>query len=133
VPTPAVDVGSIAPQTVGALRPARVAKTSLRYVGFGNGPESRDYHLAAQVDAVTIDYTLSIPHAAFASGRAKLQEGPEICYHRMLQQLLACGLDGPTTITISDRELSDYRDAHTPVPRGRPFPFTSSPPVKARP
>jgi hypothetical protein len=115
---PTVDTGPhVLPQADAAPLTPPGVKATLHYVGFTSGPEGRDYRLQVREDALRIDFTVSISHAAFASRRAMLQDGPEICFQRMRQELQACGLQGPRSLTISDRELSDYKATHTTTPR----------------
>jgi hypothetical protein len=99
----------------------RVAKVhvALEYIGFCTADDRREYQLQIRTAGVTHHYTVAIPHAAFGDGRARLQDGPDICYLRMQREMLTAGLEGPTELTISDDELIAYRTAHAPIPRGR--------------
>ncbi len=101
--------------------PARAAAGHLAvaYIGFSTVGDCREYSLQVREGDSLRHYTVAIPHSAFLQGRARLQDGPEICYLRVQQEMLTCRLEGPTALTISDDDLAAYRLAHSPVPRGR--------------
>jgi hypothetical protein len=93
-------------------------KASVEYVGFRTGPVRREYTLRSHVGQEIREYTIGIAHGAFTSGRVRFQDGPEICYLKLLRELEANG-DAPDAhdFTLSDAELADYVTAHTPAPR----------------
>ena len=66
--------------------------------------------------------TVGIAHTAFTGGRVRFQDGPEICYLKLLRELAAAG-DAPATddFTLTDAELAEYLSAHTPAPRRSGF------------
>jgi hypothetical protein len=121
---PSPDDGSVSipsPAAVLAPRPARIVRPqlALQYMGFKNDGPCREYRLMVREGENVREYTVSIPQTAFSDGRARLQDGPDICYLRMQREMLANGLTGPTHLTITDEDLQAYRTAHAPVPRGR--------------
>lgn len=93
-------------------------KASLEYIGFRTASDRREYLLRSHSGTETREYTVGIAHAAFAAGRARFQDGPEICYLKLHRELQACA-DQPDEddFTITDAELAAYRDAHAPRAR----------------
>jgi hypothetical protein len=47
----------------------------------------------------------------------RLQDGPDVCYQKLLRTLAAGETPSLDAVTIDDVELASYREAHTPVPR----------------
>jgi hypothetical protein len=91
-----------------------MARPTVEYVGFHSTNERREYVLLLRSGAETREYTVGIAHTAFTSGMARYQDGPEISYLKLTRELLVSG-DPPAAAdyTISESELTDYRDAHT--------------------
>lgn len=105
-------------------------KVTVEYVGFRNSADRREYRLRSHLGPEIHEYTIAIAHAAFAAGRARFQDGPEICYLRLLRELEAAdNAPGADEFTISDAELSDYVTTHTAPARRRFAP--PSPPAAA--
>jgi hypothetical protein len=98
----------------------------LEYLGFRTTEGGRDYLLRTRLDHEIHGYTVHIGNEAFASGRARFQDGPEISYVKVRDELAAHenGVIGDV-FTIDDAELASYRETHTRQPR-RGF---STPPV----
>jgi hypothetical protein len=103
-----VSDGSAAPKPV-----------SIRYLGFHDGPGRREYVLDAQRGDQTSRYMLWIELSAFSSRHALLQDGPEICYQKLLRELAEAELHGSEGMAVTENDMAVYRDAHTrPVRRG---------------
>ena len=95
-------------------------KATVEYVGFRSASDRREYLLRAHHGPEIHEYTIGIAHAAFAAGRARFQDGPEICYLRLLRELEAAeSVPRADHFTITDQELTDYVTAHTPPARRR--------------
>jgi hypothetical protein len=94
-------------------------KATVEYVGFRTSAARREYVLRSHVGTEIREFVVGIAHAAFTSGRARFQDGPEICYLKLLRELAAAG-DAPDAddFTLTDAELATYMTAHTPTPRG---------------
>ena len=103
---------ALAPRLPHVVTPRLVVE----YVGFSNAGERREYRLQVREGPVMHHYTVNIPLAAFARRLARLQDGPDICYMKMQQEMLACGLEFPATLTVSDEELGRLPGR----PRARP-------------
>jgi hypothetical protein len=64
-------------------------------------------------------FVLVIENAAFASGHARYQDGPDICYQKLLAAL-AQAEPAADRIALSEEDLFTYRHAHAPkAPRRR--------------
>ena len=96
-------------------------KPTIEYVGFRTGPEYREYHLRSHFGTETREYTVAIAHSAFTAGRVRFQDGPEICYLKLLRELESTevGVSRAPHLTVTDAELADYVTAHTVPARGR--------------
>jgi hypothetical protein len=92
---------------------------TIRYLGFHDGPGRREYVLDAQRGDQTGRYTLWIALSAFSSRHALLQDGPEICYQKLVRELSDAELQGSNGMAVTETDLASYREAHTrPVRRG---------------
>ena len=109
-----------------ASAPARVA---VRYLGFHDVRDRREFTLDAQRGDEVRRYAVCIELAAFSTRKALLQDGPDICYQKLLREIVDSGLPGPDDIDVTEDDLAAYRTAHPArVRKG----FSSSPPP-ARP
>jgi hypothetical protein len=97
-----------------------VSHRLLEYLGFRTTEEGRDYLLRTRLDNEIHGYTVHIAHEAFAAGRARFQDGPEISYAKVRDEL-AAHENGPIedVFTINDAELASYRETHTRQPSWR--------------
>ena len=105
-----------------AGRPARI-----EYLGFQNLDQHREFRLRVHLADGATDLRLRIPLAAFGDGRVRLQDGPAVCYERLVRAVAAGEALGGEVITIDDAELIGYREIHTPAPRNRSFSSPSTP------
>ena len=109
------------------------ARLLVQYVGFSNSSGRREYRLVAQVGGEVLNFVMSIALDAFDGKRAQLQDGPDICYQKLVRAL-AGGEDirtGPLAVT--DADLASYRANHTPAPRRTTMSaaMTAPPPERA--
>jgi hypothetical protein len=96
--------------------------TSLEYRGFTAGDGTREYHLRVRRGDEVHEVTVAIPNEAFLSGRARYQDGPDVCFHKIRNELAAGGEESvPARVhLLTDEELEAYKVAHTPKdPRRR--------------
>lgn len=92
---------------------------TVRYLGFHDVPGRREYVLDAKRGDQTGRYTVSIELSAFSSRHALLQDGPEICYQKLLRELPDAELQGSDGMSVTESDLTNYRAAHTrPVRKG---------------
>jgi hypothetical protein len=58
---------------------------------------------------------VTIANDAFVAHRARYQDAPEICSLRLHREFAARSGHPPCTrFSVTDAELADYKDAHTP-------------------
>jgi hypothetical protein len=108
--------------------PLAAARLDVRYRGFCDTDGRREYALSAQSGGEGRVYTLSIALSAFSERRAMLQDGPTICYQKLVALLKEAWPPGPEAIPVTDDDLAAFQAAH-PVPVRRTF----SSPAAARP
>jgi hypothetical protein len=107
-------------------------KPTVEYVGFRSGADRREYLLRSHLGPEIHEHTIGIAHAAFVAGRIRFQDGPEVCYLKLMRELEAAENTTPAnSFVITDAELVDYVTAHT-VPARRRF-VPPSPPVPGAP
>jgi len=101
--------------------PAPTAHRSVRveYLDFRNVPDHREYRFAVYGADGSDEIRFRIPTAAFGAGRVRLQDGPDVCYQKLLRAVAARETSNPDVVTIDDVELAGYREAHTHVPKHR--------------
>ena len=94
-----------------------VRHLSIEYLGFRSVEDRREYRLCAKLGTESCEYTIWIANAAFAAGRALLQDGPDICYQKLRRELGDAELTGDKTFEVTESELVEYRSSHTPPQR----------------
>ena len=88
---------------------------SVQYVGFEAKPKLREYTFRVKEGADEArEFKLTILNEAFLARRARYQDAPDICAHR-LQRELDASTNHPekNRWAISDVELEEYRAAHS--------------------
>lgn len=92
--------------------PPASPRIAVRYLGFHDVAGRREYELDGQRGDQKGRYTVSIELAAFSRREALLQEGPDICYQKLLRELAGSGLEGPSGIEVTEADLVAYRETH---------------------
>jgi hypothetical protein len=92
-------------------------RLAVQYLGFNDVQGRREYVLSAQQGAEARRYTVWIELTAFAGHRALLQDGPDICYQKLLRELAGSELRGCERIGVTEGDLAAYRETHTPPVR----------------
>ena len=100
----------------------------VEYLDFQNVPDHRVYRLAVYGPDGPAEFRYRIAIAAFGARQVRLQDGPDVCYQKLLRAVAAGETASPDVVTIDDAELASYREAHTHVPKHRSW--TSSAPPK---
>lgn len=93
----------------------------VEYVGFTTKGAHRVYTLRIRRAAEEPeDVTVLIATAAFLARRVRYQDGPEICFLKLQQALLAApDTKAGIELAVSDADLEAYRVAHTAKPPQR--------------
>jgi hypothetical protein len=102
----------------------------IEYLDFRNVGEHREFRLRAYLPDGSAEFRFRIAVAAFDARRVRLQDGPDVCYQKLLRAVAAGETPSPDVISIDDLELASYREAHTPVPKHRSY-NPSSTPIRA--
>jgi hypothetical protein len=92
--------------------PVRIA-----YKGFKSEGDYREYTLVAHTPDGECEFQFLISLGAFTDGRLKLQDGPDICYRKLLSDIAAGEPLTSRKHTFVDQELASYRTATAPPPR----------------
>lgn len=94
---------------------------TLSYLGFRATPQGREY--TVRVGGPGSEprlFVLFIAHATFASGAARFQDAPDLCFARLRRELAANpDLQPGERLVFSPQELSDYRGEHRTAPGRR--------------
>jgi hypothetical protein len=88
----------------------------LQYLGFETKGALREYAFSLRgLGGESSSYFVTISNEAFAAHRARYQDAPAICSTRLRREF-ATQVNPPpsTTFSVTDAELADYKDAHTP-------------------
>ena len=99
----------------------------VQFVGFQVKARGRDYTFAVREQATEpVKYVVTITKKAFDSHRARYQDAPDICSHKLHHELAASGNHPPATqFRLSDQELDQYRASHSLKPLK--YPYTPKP------
>jgi hypothetical protein len=95
------------------------AQPLVQYVGFDDVPGRRNYHLVVQVGETIRELTVWIARDAFTRRAAAVQDGPDICFQKILRELSGGSLDSHATIGVTDGDLVIYKQAREPQPAKR--------------
>jgi hypothetical protein len=105
-------------------RPSPSRLPRVEYLDFQNLPEYREYRLAVDGPDGPAEFRFRIAASAFGAGAVRLQDGPDVCYQKLLHAIAAGETVSPDVVTIDEVELASYREAHTRVPKHRSWAAT---------
>ncbi len=88
----------------------------VQFVGFQARSLVREYTFTVREAASEPrEFTLTIANEAFDSHRARFQDAPDICSHKLHRELATYANHPPKNhFRVTDAELDDYRSAHAP-------------------
>ena len=121
---------SLTPLPVSPSRtPIRVVR--VEYVDFQDVAEYREFRFRVRVLAGSTEVRARIPVSAFGAGRMRLQDGPDLCYRKVVEAVAAAGDTAtPETVTIDEATLAGYAEGHKSVQKHRswssPLPGTTA-------
>jgi hypothetical protein len=95
---------------------------SLSYLGFRTTSEGREYtvRVGGAAGAEPRHFVLFIAHTTFASGAARFQDAPDLCFARLRRELLANpDLEPGSQLVFTTQELHEYRGEHRTSPNRR--------------
>jgi hypothetical protein len=99
-----------------AASPVRALR--IEYLSFTNATDHRAYRFAVHAPDGVATQVLRVALSSFGA-HLRLQDGPDICYQVLVRALAGGAVAGGPEITLSETDLSGYREAHTPVPKRR--------------
>jgi hypothetical protein len=85
---------------------------AVEYVGFRTTSDHREYVLRCRDGEGRREYTVGIAHEAFASGRARYQDGPAICYAKLERELQGPEPSQASHFEVSEADLVEFDKAH---------------------
>ena len=109
-----------------------VRSLRVEFVDFVNVGPHREYRFRVCGADEPTDVRLRVALASFGPGGLRIQDGPDVCYQKLLRSVGGGEAAVPEVITIDDADLASYREAHTPVAKHRSF-NPASTPAPARP
>jgi|HubBroStandDraft_4_1064222.scaffolds.fasta_scaffold926735_1 hypothetical protein len=95
----------------------------VQFVGFQSKNSAREYTFTVREPATEPrEYTISIPNEAFDSHRARYQDAPDICSHKLHRELAASeNHPADSYFRLTNAELEDYRSTHAQKPPKYPY------------
>jgi len=89
---------------------------NVRYAGFTTGALGREYKfIVRQASGAVREYIVTIANEAFASHRARYQDGPDICSLWLHRELISNSNSSPIVrLCVTDSELIEYHNDHGP-------------------
>ena len=103
----------------------------VEYLGFQNVDAHREFRFRVYAPDGFRELRSRIANDAFVARRVSPQDGPDVCYQKLLRAIAAGEMPGPGVITIDDGDLVRYREEHTHVARHRSSWTPSSPAAPA--
>ncbi len=101
----------------------------VQYVGFEAKALERVYTFSVrEAPDEPREFTLTIANEAFNSHRVRYQDAADICSRKLHRELVIHANHPPkTSYRISDAELEDYRDSHSPKTARKFYPQKAAP------
>jgi hypothetical protein len=89
----------------------------VEYLGFETVGEHREFRLRVYGPDASREFRFRIAIASFTDGGIRMQDGPDVCYQKLLH--VAGNTTSADVITIDGADLASYREAHTKVAKHR--------------
>ncbi len=88
----------------------------IQYVGFNVAASSRTYNFDVLDPKETREFTVQVQSEAFRPARLKLQDGPDICFSRLKQELQGETQESRTEahLSIGEGDIQEYLEQHYP-------------------
>jgi hypothetical protein len=111
---------SAQPALPSSVPPASLGRFArVEYLDFQNVAEHREYRFRSFGPGGWTEFRVRIASAAFDDRRVRFQDGPDICYWKLLEFVAATDTAGSGSITIDDADLASYRACRAPAPKRR--------------
>jgi hypothetical protein len=112
-------------------KPSPPRAVRIEYVDFHEVAEHREFRYRVHGPEGAADCSVRVAVAAFA-GRVRLQDGPDVCYQKLLRTLATADVTSLETITVDEADIARYADEHTKAPKHRSWSSTSPAAVAPR-
>ena len=88
----------------------------IQYVGFNVAASSRMYNFNVLEPKEAREFTVKVRSEAFRPARLKLQDGPDICFARLEQELERETQKSRVEahLSIRERDIQEYLEGHYP-------------------
>ena len=109
------------PLLPGPISPASPSRRALRveYLDYRDVEEHREFRFRVYGADGSSEFRMRVANASFAARQVRRQDGPDLCYQKLLRAIAAGAPPDCDVITIDDADLFSYRDEHTVVPKRR--------------
>jgi hypothetical protein len=88
---------------------------NVQYLGCRVKARAREYTFQVRQESGTREFTLLIPNESFRSSSISFQDAPGFCSEKLHRELAVFANDPPLSeYKVSDMELDQYREAHSP-------------------
>src|SRR5260370_38208991 len=91
----------------------------IQYVGFNVAATSRVYNFDVINTKEAREFTVEVQSETFRPARLKLQDGPDICFARLKQELQGETQESriEAHLSIGERDIQEYLEQHDPPRR----------------
>jgi hypothetical protein len=86
----------------------------IQYVGFNVAANSRIYNFDVIDPKEAREFTVAVPSEAFRAASLKLQDGPNICFARLKQEILRETQESRAEahLSITERDIQEYLEQY---------------------
>jgi hypothetical protein len=91
----------------------------VEYLDFQDVDGHREFRFHVYGPDGSGEFRMRIANAAFDARRVRMQDGPDLCYQKLLREIAAGVTARDDVSTIDDADLVRYRDDHTAVAKRR--------------
>lgn len=99
--------------------PSRGRSVRVEFLEFQDVDKHREYRFRVYGPDGSNEFRMRIANTAFDAHRVRMQDGPDLCYQKLIRVIAAGVTAQPDLITIDDGDFFSYRDEHTVVPKRR--------------
>ncbi len=99
--------------------PSRGHAVRVEYLSYQDVDEHREYRFRVYGADGSDEFRLRISNAAFGARLVRIQDGPDLCYQKLLRAITGGLTAQPEVITVEDIDFFGYRDDHAPVSKRR--------------
>ncbi len=101
----------------------------VEYLDFETVALGREFRFRVFGSEGSNEFRFRIATSAFDAGGVSMQDGPDVCYQKLLRAVAAGEAASPDVITVDEADLTSYRETHTRAPKYKSW--NPSPPPEA--